>query len=234
MADVAMVEPLEELAALSAPGSAVLCVGSGDLDVESLAVWHVGPAGDPTGAWIVPTGEAFGSADAARRLLTLVERRAIAAVHPQQPEKWLEQLTKTAKVDAGEDWWQQQLFSPIDAFHETAERRRQYDTTVETAREGSKSITALEWTHDLPEETEVQDFASLQRVARVSAALGSPVVSDVLSIARTLRWLVSVWAETEQVKNRRRYVRAEHGNPEPLPPRWLAAVEVAGDHRLPL
>ena len=234
MADLTMVEPLEELTALRAPGSAVLCVGGGDLDVESMAAWHVSPTGDPTGAWIVPTGEAFVSPDAARRLLTLLERRAIAAVHPEELRAWLERLTATAKVDAEDNWWEQQLFSPVDAFRETAERRRHYDVTVETAREGNKSITPLEWTHDLPEDTEIEDFVSLQRVARVSAAPGSPVVSDVLSIARTLRWLVSVWAETEQVKNRRRYVRAEHGEPEPLPPRWLAAVQVAATTRLPL
>ncbi|WP_372660362.1 DUF6218 family protein [Amycolatopsis kentuckyensis] len=234
MPDLAMVEPLEELAALRAPGSAVLCVGGGDLDVESIAAWHVSPTGDPTGAWIVPAAEAFGSPDAARRLLTLLERRAIAAVHTRELRKWLERLTAAAKVDAEAGWWEHQLFSPVDAFRETAERRRQYDVTVETAREGSKSITSLEWTHDLPEDTGIEDFASLQRVARVSAAPGSPVVSDVLSIARTLRWLVSVWAETEQVKNRRRYVRAGHGDPEPLPPRWLAAVRFAAATRLPL
>ncbi|MEV7096782.1 DUF6218 family protein [Amycolatopsis sp. NPDC051045] len=64
------------------------------------------------------------------------------------------------------------------------------------------------------DDSEVQDFTSLQHVARISAAPGTLVVSEVLSIARTLRWLVSVRAETEQVKNRRRYVRAEHGDPE--------------------
>jgi hypothetical protein len=218
---------------LWAPGSAVLGVAPGDHDVESVATWHVSPAGDPTGAWIVPASEAFGSPEAARRLLSLVARRAIAAVHPQRLQEWLERLTAVAGLDVEDGWWKRQLFAPAEAFRETVERRRQYDGTVEAARAGTKSITPLEWTHDLPD-ADVGDFASLQRVARIPAAPGTPVVSEVLSIARTLRWLVSVWAETEQVKNRRRYVRARHGDAEPLPPQWLAAVQSASSSRLPL
>ncbi|WP_326949241.1 DUF6218 family protein [Amycolatopsis sp. NBC_01307] len=234
MTDPVTVEPLEELTALWAPGSAVLCVGEGDDGIESVATWHVSPPGDATGAWIYPADDVFGSQDAARRVLTFVERRAIAAVHPQKLREWLDRLTTTAKVDIEDGGWERHLFSPVDAFRETAERRQQYAATVEAARQDSKTITPLEWTHDLPDDAEVQDFASLQRVARISAAPGTPVVSEVLSIARTLRWLVSVWAETEQVKNRRRYVRAAHGDPDPLPPRWLAAVRSASTNRLPL
>jgi hypothetical protein len=234
MTDLAEVEPLEDLAALWAPGSAVLCVGSGEEDVESVAIWHVSPAGDPTGAWISPTSEAFASPEVARRLLTLVERRAVANVHSQDLQNWLGHLTSAAEVDVEDGWWKRQVFSPVDAFRETAERRQQYVRTVNTARETSKTITQLEWTHDFADETEVEEFASLQQAARISDAPGTPVVSEVLSIARTLRWLVTVWAETEQVKNRRRYVREEHGEPDPLPPQWLAAVQAASTNRLPL
>ncbi|WP_290061898.1 DUF6218 family protein [Amycolatopsis solani] len=234
MTDLTMVEPFERLEALRAPGSAVLCVGTGDHEAESLAIWHVSPGGEPTGAWIVPVTEAFTSTETARRLLTLVERRAIAAVHADELPEWLKRLTAAAESGIEDGWWQRQLFSPVDAFREAARRRRQYDLTVEAARKESKTITPLEWTHDLPLDTEIEDFASLQRVARISAAPGTPVVSEVLSIARTLRWLLAVWAETEQVKGRRRYVQAAHGDAEPLPPGWLAAVQAAGSNRLPL
>jgi hypothetical protein len=49
-----------------------------------------------------------------------------------------------------------------------------------------------------------------------------------------LKWLVGVWAETEQVKNRRPYVRDAYGGCEGLPPLWLAAVQTANATRLPL
>jgi hypothetical protein len=209
-------------------------VGAGDHEVESVATWHVSPAGDATGAWIYPAGEVFGDRDTARRVLSFVERRAIAAVQPRSLQEWLDRLTTAAEVDVEDGWWKRQLFSPVDAFRETTRRRQQYVVTVEAARENSKAITPLEWTHDLPDDADVQDFASLQRIARISSAPGTPVVSEILPIARTLRWLVSIWAETEQVKNRRRYVRAEHGDPDPLPPQWLAAVQSASTNRLPL
>lgn len=150
--------------------------------------------------------------------------REIAELQRQHPGRDEEYRRKMAEIDQ----------RGARKLTKTAERRQQYVRTVETAREGSKTITPLAWTHDLPDDTEVPDFPSLQRMARVSAAPGTPVVSEVLSIARTLRWLVSVWAETEQVKNRRHYVRAEHGDPEPLPPHWLAAVRSASTNRLPL
>jgi hypothetical protein len=232
--DPATVEPLEEMTALWAPGSAVLRVGAGDHGVESVATWQVSPTGDATGAWIYPASEVFGAQDVARRVLSFVERRAIAAVQPQNLQEWLDRLTTTANLDVEGAWWKRQLFSPVDAFHETTRRRQQYGVTVEAARKNSKTITPLEWTHDLPDDTEVQDFASLQHIARISRAPGTPVVSEILPIARTLRWLVSIWAETEQVKNRRRYVRDEHGDPDPLPPQWLAAVQSASTNRLPL
>ncbi|RSD12033.1 DUF6218 family protein [Amycolatopsis eburnea] len=234
MTDLTTVEPFEKLEALRAPGSAVLCVGTGDQGAEVLATWHVSPGGDPTGAWLVPVAEAFTAPDAARRLLSLIERRAIAAVHPEEVQDWLKRLTAAADSGIEDGWWQRQLFSPVEAFREAAQRRLRYDRTVEAARRESKTITPLQWTHDLPLDTEIEDFASLQRVARISPAPGTPVVSEVLSVARTLRWLVSVWAETEQVKGRRNYVQAEHGDAEPLPPRWLAAVQAAGTNRLPL
>jgi len=223
-----------ELTQLLAPGSAVLTAGRGDDDVESLAVWQISATGAPTGAWVVPCAETFGSPVVARRLLSVIERRAVAVVQAELVESWLEQLTTAGGIEASVAWWKGQLFSPATAFAETVDRRRRYAATVSAAREDGKSITALEWAHDLPDDTPVDDFAALQGIAGIRCAPGSPVVSDVLTVARTLRWLVSVWAETEQVKSRRRYVRAEHGDPDQLPPSWLRAVRTASATRLPL
>ncbi|GAB2781308.1 DUF6218 family protein [Amycolatopsis magusensis] len=222
------------LAQLRAPGSAVLGVGSGNGGPDCLAVWQVSPLGAPTGAWVMPCEEAFGSVENARLLLSLIERRAIAAGDPAAMNHLLERWSAAADLVGEGAWWTAHLFSPVVAFTETVSRRRRYESTVATAKEAKKSITALEWAHELPEDTTVESFSALRGTARISPAVGVPVVSEVLTTARVLRWLVEVWSDTEMVKNRREYVRAVHGATEPLPPEWLLAVQTAGKTRLPL
>jgi hypothetical protein len=65
----------------------------------------------------------------------------------------------------------------------------------------------------------------LKMIGRVRPLLGHPQVSSIA---------LEVWAETEQLKGRRDYVRDKHGEPEALPPTWLAAVTTASATRLPL
>ncbi|UKD59503.1 DUF6218 family protein [Amycolatopsis sp. FU40] len=223
-----------DAAAFQVPGTAVLAMGGGDDGAESLAVWHVSVAGALTGAWVAPVAEVFGARAAARRVLAFLERRAVAAVYPEKVPGWLEQLTGAADLPERNGWWKRQEFSPAEAFGEIVERRRRYADTVEEERARNKAITELEWVHELSDSVEIGCFEDLRRVAGVRPAVGNPVVSEALTIARTLRWVVSVWAETEKVKNRRRYVREAHGEAEPLPPSWLSAVQVASETRLPL
>lgn len=222
-----------EPAAVWAPGSAVVVLGEGPDDVKSLAVWQINPAGAPTGAWVLPHAEAFGSREAARRVLSTVERRAITAPDPATVPLVLERLTAAAGLGDGV-WWGDQLFSAVAAFGEIVERRMVIESTVEAAREASKTITAVEWERHFPADAEPKDFDALQQLMRVATPPGSPVVAEALSVARVLRWLVAAWAETEQVKSRRNYVRAAHGAPEALPRSWLAAVQTASVTRLAL
>ncbi|WP_425426498.1 DUF6218 family protein [Amycolatopsis australiensis] len=70
--------------------------------VRRAAHWHVSPAGDPTGAWIVPADQAFSSCEGTRRLLALVERRAVAAVRQRGLKDCLVSLTVAAKVSEPE------------------------------------------------------------------------------------------------------------------------------------
>lgn len=223
-----------DAAAFQVPGTAVLAIGGGDNGVASLAVWHVSAVGALTGAWVSPVSEVFGARSAARRVLSFLERRAVADVYPETVPGWLEQLTAAADLPERNGWWKRQEFSPVGAFGEIVERRRRYADTVEEERARNKAITELEWVHELSDGVEVGSFEELRRIAGVRTAEGNPVVSEALTIARTLRWVVSVWAETEKTKNRRRYVREAHGEVEPLPPSWLSAVQVASATRLPL
>lgn len=68
----------DEVGAPSAVGNAIAAVG--DYHGESaMAIWHTDQHGNPTGAWIVPTDEAFGDRHGARAVLTRLERRPITA-----------------------------------------------------------------------------------------------------------------------------------------------------------
>jgi hypothetical protein len=230
--------PTEELPetigpAVQAPGSAILAVGADADGVESVAVWHVSPGGVPTGAWVRPQSEVLGSAAAAARLLALVERRALVGVSAEVLADWLPRWSAVAGLADSGLWWKKHLFSPVEAYDHIVRRRQLVAATVDAARETNKSMTPIGWAHDLVE-TAVGDLAALQAAAGIVAPPGSPVVSEALRLARVLRWLVVVWTEAEDVKGRRRVVRAAHGAAEPLPPAWLAAVRAAASTRLPL
>jgi hypothetical protein len=194
--------------------------------VDALALWQVSSAGAAAGAWVVSQDEAFSSREAARRLLIGLERRAITAMHPAQVDGIVEKLSAAAGVDA-ERWWSSYVFSPVDAFGELVARRAAYDATVAKARESGKNAAALEWARDFPADATPDGFEGLRELSGLGTAAGAPVVSEVLTVSRVLKWLVGVWAETEQVKNRRPY---DH-----LTLAYASTVPVgAGVERLPI
>lgn len=216
-----------------APGTAIVAVGAGEDGADSLAVWHVSPAGTPTGAWIVPRGEAFASKETAHRLVALLERRAITAAKLPGVDDVVGRLTAIAGLQA-DQWWSAQVFTPADSFAEIVARREAFDATVSATKADGKKVADLDWPQDLQAHDMPDDIDGLRRVSRLAPVTGPPVVSEVIGVARVLAWLVRLWAQTEQVKNRRDYARAAHGVPEPLPPSWLSAVQTARSTRLPL
>lgn len=223
------------VAALWAPGSsAVLALGEDVDGVEALALWHVSPGGAPTGAWVVPQDTAFGDAAAARQLVISMERRAITAIDLDSASSIVERLTAVAGLDDDNQWWESHQFSAATVFDELVARRMEIEATVAATRKIGKSIAALEWSRDFHAHDRPADFGQLRHLSGLGVAPGPAVISEVLTISRVLGWLVKVWAETEQVKSRRRYVHDRLGAPEALPPSWLAAVQTASATRLPL
>ncbi|WP_410599684.1 DUF6218 family protein [Amycolatopsis sp. lyj-90] len=219
-------------AALAAPASAVVVVGPGEQGQESLAVWHVNPQGMPVGAWIYSLDLLFTSTEAARRLLVLLERRAITAVVLNELDDVLERITKAAGIEA-EKWWTTQVFSPLECFADIVGRRDAYEKTVSVAKNELKNVADLAWSRDFDAER-LDDFADLCALSKVDVVAGKTLVgSGALRVVQVLRWLVRHWSETEGVK-RRRYVREIHGEADPLPPSWLAAVKSGLTTRLPL
>jgi Family of unknown function (DUF6218) len=216
------------------PGSAVVALGAGGGGEEAtLAVWQVSPQGAPTGAWSVPQVEAFTSAETARRFLTLIERRAITAINPDAVDDVVKRLSVAGEID-DDQWWTRQVFSTVQAFQEILAQRTAIEATVNEARTRRKNVAALEWARDLSGSAVPEDVEGLRRLAGLGVVPCTPAGAEAITVARVLRWLVKVWAETEQVKNRRSYVREALGEPQALPPSWLAAVQVASATVLPL
>ncbi|SDH11488.1 DUF6218 family protein [Pseudonocardia oroxyli] len=208
-----------------ATGSAVLTA-----DSDTLAVWQVSLDGRPTGAWITPLDELRAEPDTAGRLVNCVERRAIALSDVSRADTVLSELTTCAKLEDG--WWRGQTFDVAGAFGDVLERRAGVEHAIAAVRESGRKTTDIDWRRDLG--GPAGSIAELLRLARLGVPSGSPAVSDALAVVGVLRWIAGVWEETEQVKNRRDYVRTALGPPEPLPPRWREAALAADRTRLPL
>lgn len=233
MTAAAPLDTREEVERVWAPGTAIVCLGAASGGEENLAVWQVSPGGAPTGAWVKPLPTASEPA-LARQLLTFIERRAVVPGGTTDLDDVLSQLSRAAEgTDLG--WWKTHVFSPVEVFGAVVRRRQEFENTVRHEAEQNKGITPLEWTHDLAvPAADAATVDDLLKVAGIRRAEGPPVVADALTVARLLRWLVTLWSETEQVKNRRHYVLDAHGPAESLPPAWLAAVHTASTTRLPL
>ncbi|AIJ24004.1 DUF6218 family protein [Amycolatopsis methanolica] len=220
------------VAELWAPGSVVVARGHDDEGHETIAIWHVSPQGAPTGAWIETRQSYRSSAETARRLTTLLERRAITAPGEDEIDAVVGELTTAAGL-AETGWWRRQVFAPSGVFEEIARRRQSIEDVVENARAERKNVAALDWPRELPD-VMPRDVEGVRTLAGIGKGPGASAGAQAITVARVLRWLVQLWTETEQVKNRRSYVRDALGEPEALPPSWLAAVRTASAKVLPL
>lgn len=193
-----------------APGSVVLAMGTSD---DALAKSLVSPGGAPSGSWEYPQVEVLTSPAVARHVLVLLERHAITSVNPDELDDVIEKITETAGIET-EQWWKRHVFSPVQVFGEIIDRRKTYDESVMAVSGSGKVVAPLEWSRDLPASSMPGNFPPLHGESLPRAAAGTPVGSELLTVARVLRWLVRVWTEIEQVTGRRSYVQNEHGKVE--------------------
>ena len=226
-------EPAEPAVALWAPGSAVLATGEDASGQRAVAVWHISPDGHPTGSWVVPEQHAYADPAAARQLLVTIERRALTALDEDTVDEVVARLTTTAGITT-DPWWTAQRFSPTDAFADSLTRRAELAATVHAIRQSGRTVAPLQWDRAFSADDRPSTVDELAELADIAAPPGAPVVAEVLRLSRLLQWLVGLWTQTEQVKNRRDYLRDKHGDPEALPPGWMTVVQTAATTRLPL
>jgi Family of unknown function (DUF6218) len=217
-------------------GHAVLAVGRDHGGAEAVAVWQVSPTGQPTGAWIVPTGtddagvaeetSGDGPAAKARRLLHIVERRSLVGWSHDDTGYALECLAGVADTAAPPDWAETAVYLPA-ALAEIVEYRQRYAAAVTEHQQVSKSkVAPLSWPHDVP--TDVSSPAELAELAGLTVGtISSEVAGRVLLMSRLLAWTAGRWHETEQVRLRRRYLVERYGPASVLPPRWLGRLRAA-------
>lgn len=225
--------PATAMLAVPVRDSAVVAAGVDEHGKDALAVWQFSARGMSTGARVVSQQDASASPELARLLLSIIERRAIIARTPSEPPWIVERLSTTAGVDVSQ-WWDKHLVSPLGVFRDVLDRRERYGQTVTAARASGRNVTDLGWRQDYSATPQPENFAALRRLAGLAVSPGAPVVSEVLTVCSVLRWLIELWQETEQLKNRRSYVFDARGAPEVLPPSWLTAVSYANETRLPL
>lgn len=215
-------------------GTAVVVTGDGADGAPELALWQVDTEGVATGAWILAQEEAFGHTVAARRLLSCITGRAVTGRDLSVVEAVLVRLAAVAGLRIDASWWPPLSFSPIDAFQEVLERRAAYENSILAKRATSKNVVPLEWRRDFSRDDRPVDVDGLRSISNLAVPVGAPVASNALVMSRLLRWIVELWSETEQAKNRRTYLQEEHGPPEDLPPSWLNALRTAQSMWLPL
>lgn len=214
-------------------GSAVLALGTDPVDERSLAVWNTDVLGNPTGAWIAPLDEVLADGDAARRLLARVERRALTGYDPAGTEDVLAALTTAAGLASCARWWSTRLFSLPDALADAVSHRAEIERVVKRYRREHPGTTSLQWRRGAGITDPPPDLEDLRQLARIRVSGVSEVVREALTLTRAMRWTAALWAEAEQTKTRRSYVRQELGPPADLPPRWLDAARTAAGTRLP-
>jgi hypothetical protein len=160
-------------------------------------VRQISPDGQPTGSWVVPEEPACADPTTAAHLLVAIERRAVVGVHDNSVDDIISTLRATAGISA-DGWWTAQRFSPVEVFDDVLARRGELATTVAVVRQSGRTVAPLQRDRAF---SPYDQPVTVTELAQIASPVAAPVVADALRLSRLLRWLVELWAKTEQVKN---------------------------------
>lgn len=192
---------------------------------DVVALWYVDAEGTNTGAWIVPSEEAFADFATARRLVDLCADRLVIG--------WAPSLDLVHKLEgvAGTSPRRWATMAIPDALTEISDIRAACEKRVDEQRAENKAIVPLEWPVDVPDPLPATE-EEMHRYAKLQASSFAPdSAAGVLLACRLVRWTVRRWQETAVALERRTYLKDEFGAPGVLPPQWLrAGTEAMADH----
>ncbi|GGQ83957.1 DUF6218 family protein [Couchioplanes azureus] len=207
-------------------GHAVLATG---LDVngnEALAVWRLGPTGSLSGAWILSLEAAEQDRTHLSAVMGTLLGRSLVGWTEDAPARALStvaHLLSARLVDA----FTASIAVIPDLLNEVSEHRTRYTAAVEAHRIATKSkLVPLAWACGLPADPD----AAKSAVFLQPSFANSPVAAAALGVVGSLRRAVELWQDTEQVRYRRSYLRSL-GEPQRLPPRWLAHLRATESAR---
>ncbi|MFI6225871.1 DUF6218 family protein [Micromonospora echinospora] len=203
-----------------ARGHGILAVGSDSNGTEALAIWCLSPTGFAGGAWIVRFEEIQRNPEELGRIMWMLQDRCLVDWTADEPAGILDRIAHLLPVHLVAALRNNILTIP-DLLTEISEHRASYAEAVERHRTVTKAkLAPLAWATEMPCREVLMQLASPQ------SAAASPVAAAALALASAVARTAQLWQDTEQARYRRTYLRSL-GEPQPLPPRWLARLRAA-------
>lgn len=204
-----------------ARGHAVLAVGHDTDGREALAMWRLSPTGRAGGAWVERFDEVERDPERLIRIMSMMQHRCLVGWDSQAVDGVLARIADFLPAEMLADLRAHILDVP-ELLTEISEHRAAYSAAVEQQRASTKSkLAPLAWPTEVPEQQELVAWA-----ARVQSVAASPVAGTALTLTAAIARTAQLWQDTEQARYRRTYLRTL-GEPQPLPPRWLARLREA-------
>ncbi|MCG5440780.1 DUF6218 family protein [Micromonospora foliorum] len=202
-------------------GHAVLAVGPDSGGGDALAVWRLGPTGVAGGAWVVRLDEIEREPEQLRRIMWNLQDRCLIDWDRETPVGVLARVAEVVPAELLSKLEGTILALP-DLLEEIREHRSSYSIAVEQHRTRVKSkIAPLAWATQLPSQEHLATWAAKDRFASASQ-----VAATALAVTAAVARTAQLWQDTEQARYRRAYLRPL-GDPQPLPPLWLARLRKA-------
>ncbi|SCG77579.1 DUF6218 family protein [Micromonospora inositola] len=204
-----------------ARGHGVLAVGPDSGGGDALAVWRLSPTGRAGGAWVVRFDEIERDPEQLRRIMSMLQDRCLVDWDRDIPIGVLARIAEVVPADQLTAL-QGNILTIPELLAEISEHRSTYTAAVEQHRASTRSkLAPLAWPTEMPDQQDLAAWA-----ARADCTAASPVAATALALTAAIASTAQLWQATEQARYRRVYLRSL-GDPQPLPPRWLARLREA-------